>query len=475
VLPGKTYTFYTIKNRLGLRNLTRPSMNKTMASILCCFFLIALMIPPSVSRGDSFHDKMLLSNRSMQEEAWFEHRDNVTILHLNGTSYDMGYQQGVLLKTEIQENVRACLNFCNQRGFPYQRLLEIWNEMRPFLPPPYIKEMQGIADGSDVSFENISILNFGLYVALNCASFAAWGPATSDEKLYHARSSDFPLTVNDPLTGTYLQENQLVIIRKPQIGYASFAPSLAGEVGCESGMNEKGIAVGMLSSWTDNETYQGIEVGFRMRMVLDTAATADEAIEIVTSNRTLGYNFILSDGKIPEGFTLETTADGFYVGTWNTPSESSEPFWSMDHVVRRTNLFVNRTMATTQRAWYNPSIFPLLSVLFGINPMGGTSISASGAWVHYEALSKGIEQKLGTMNLTNSMALLRTVYLGKTDVRFFLMQKAKAHTTMYQWVACPETGDLLVSFATITQSAFENPVHAFNFFDLLNESLPPFF
>lgn len=209
--------------------------------------------------------------------------------------------------------------------------------MRPLLPQPYLDEMQGIADGSDVSFENISIFNFGLYSALNCASFAAWGPATSDGRLYHARSSDFPLTAYDPMTGVYLQENQLVIIRKPQKGYASFTPSFAGEVDCESGMNEKGIMVGMLSSWSNNETYQGIEVGFRMRMVLDDAATADEAIAIITSNRTLGYNYVLSDGKIPEGFALETTADGFYVGTWNTSSESSRPFWAMDHVVRRTN------------------------------------------------------------------------------------------------------------------------------------------
>jgi hypothetical protein len=130
-------------------------------------------------------------------------------------------------------------------------------------------------------------------------------------------------------------------------------------------------------------------------------------------------------------------------------------------------------MAATQRAWYRPNLFPLLSVLFSINPMGGTSISAAGSWIHYEALSKGIQHQLGTMNLTNSMALLRNVYLGKTDIRFFLMQKAKAHSTMYQWVACPETGDILLSFATIKQNAFENPVYAFNFFDLLNASPLP--
>jgi hypothetical protein len=420
------------------------------------------------------HTKSIPTHHTL-ENGWIEHRDNITILHLNGTPYDMGAQQGVLLKAEIQENVRACLAFCSERGFPYQRLLEIWNVMKPLLPQPYIDEMQGIADGSNVTFENISIFNFGLYSALNCASFSAWGAATSDGRLYHARSSDFPLTARDPVTGTYLQENQLVIIRKPQNGYASFAPSLAGEVDCESGMNEKGIVVGMLSSWSHNETYQGIEVGFRMRMVLDRAATADEAIAIITSNRTLGYNYVLSDGKIPVGFALETNADRFYVGTWDDSSEATRPFWVMDHVVRRTNMYIDPTMAASQRAWYNPNIFPLLSVLLGINPMGNTSISAASSWIHYEALSTGIKHTWGAMNLTNAMGLLRQVYLGKTDVRFFMMQKAKARTTIYQFVSCPQTGDFLVSFATAKKSAYQNNVHAFNLFDLLNESPPPFF
>ena len=449
-------------------------MNKTVTGILCCFYVATLVIPSS-NAADSCYHGMKLPEGPLPKDGWLEQRDNVTILHLKGTSYDMGYQQGVLLKDEIQENVRACLDFCNQRGFTYQRLREIWDVMRPLLPQLYIDEMHGIADGSDVSFENISIFNFGLYSALNCASFAAWGPATRDGRLYHARSSDFPFTACDPVTGTYLQENQLIIIRKPRTGYASFAPSLAGEVDCESGMNEQGIAVGMLSSWTHNETYQGIEVGFKMRMVLDSAATADEAIAIITSNRTLGYNVVLSDGKIPEGFALEINANQSYVGTWDTSSESSRPFSAMDHVVRRTNIFVNKTMASTQRTWYNPRPFPLLSVLFHINPMGSTSISAAGPWVHYEALSKGIQQKWGALNLTNAMAVLREVYLGKTDPRFFLIQRVKPHTTIYQVVVCPVTGDILLSFATAHRSAFENPVHSFNFFDLLDEPPPSSF
>jgi hypothetical protein len=42
----------------------------------------------------------------------------------------------------------------------------------------------------------------------------------------------------------------------------------------------------------------------------------------------------------------------------------------------------------------------------------------------------------------------------------------------FQLAACPETDDMLVSFATEDKNAFENPVHYFNLFELLNFESP---
>ena len=67
------------------------------------------------------------------------------------------------------------------------------------------------------------------------------------------------------------------------------------------------------------------------------------------------------------------------------------------------------------------------------------------------------------------MILLRIIYTGKTDFRFKLMQLFDAYSTPYQWVLCPETGEFVLSFATRDKNAFENPVHYFNFYKLLEE------
>jgi hypothetical protein len=44
--------------------------------------------------------------------------------------------------------------------------------------------------------------------------------------------------------------------------------------------------------------------------------------------------------------------------------------------------------------------------------------------------------------------------------------------SIHQWVACPETGEISVAFATADTFAFENPVHYFNLYELLDSDPP---
>lgn len=448
-------------------------MEKRLFCLFICLLLITSAIPISSSINISKKNENIILNEDLAiNGGWLEERDGIKILHLNGSSYNMGYQHGFLLKDGIHVNFNTFCNWIIDRGFSYEDLAEKWNVMKPLLPQCYIDEMQGMADASGLSFENISVLNVGFYLVVNCGSFSAWDSATLDGRLYHARSHDFPIKIKDPDTGIYLVETQVIIIRNPNDSYSSVSPSEAGMVSASDGFNEKEIAAGMLSSWTDDETLHGISVGFRIRMVLDFASTIDEAINILTSNKTLGYNFIVSDGKIPIGYAVETTANLSYAGTWDNPSESTSPFWNIEHVVRRSNIYVNLTTAATQRKQYNPSIFPLLSLLLKRNLMSGTSISAAGTWLHYVAISKGIESELGNLDLNKTMDVLRYIYHGKTDIRFLIMQIFGIYSTPYQWVMCPDNGDFALSFATRDKNAYENPVNYFNFYELLNTVAP---
>ena len=121
--------------------------------------------------------------------------------------------------------------------------------------------MQGMADGSGISFERIAIVNI-IPMRFHCCGIAAWGEATADSTLYHTRSLDYALNIVDPKSGTYLQENQIMFVRQPESGHASLYPGFAGLAGCLGGINSAGLALGQSSSWCEDETDYGTPVSY---------------------------------------------------------------------------------------------------------------------------------------------------------------------------------------------------------------------
>jgi len=390
-------------------------MKNKIIGILVCIMLIAVAIPAVGTTEVLINRESNVITGDPLDGGWIEERDGVTILHLDGSSYEMGYQHGSLLKDEIKENMRMIGAWFEKKGFSYDVFLEIWDVMKDFLPQEYKDEMQGMADGLGVSFEEIAVYNTWPAVVnhalVACCGAAAWGSATADDKLYHMRSLDIlhpALDIKDPETGTYFRENQVLMVRKPDNRYASVYPESAGTVCSWGGINEKGIAIGANTCLTYDSTFRGISAAFRMRIVLDYAATAEEAINIINQNRTCGWNFIISDGKIPKGYVMEQTANLVYVGTWFDPIESTNPFWEIEDIVRRCPMFISPVCAATQqlRKHYDPSgLRGFLLFLMGKNLY-------FTVWSKYRALSKEFENQWGSLDLNITMSLLRDVYLG---------------------------------------------------------------
>ena len=442
-------------------------MKKKLVGLFLCMILL-IPITAAVIQGDD--------SCKYLEGGWLEECDGVKILHVNGSYYQMGYQQGSFLQDEIKQNIRMMDSWLEQRGFSYDDLLALWAVMKEYLPEMYKDEMQGMADSVDVSFEQIAVYNTWPavinHVLVSCCGSAAWGSATLDGKLYFMRSLDIlhpGWGITDPETGTLFRENQVLIVRNPDDSYASVYPCSAGAVYSWGGMNEQGIAIESNTCLTYDSTFHGISAAFRMRMVLDSAASAEEAISIINAKRTCGWNFILSDGKIPRGYVIEQTANLLYVGVWFDPIESIDPFWEIEDVVRRCVMFNSPACAATQqeRKQYDPSgLDGFLLFLLGKNLY-------FPVWCKYKALSQEIEKQYAALDVNSTMSLLRDVYLGKTDFLFAITQILSSFKALHQWVACPQTGDIVISFADRdTDTACKNPVYYLNFFDLLHAEPP---
>lgn len=440
-------------------------MEKLLA-VIFCFILAANIFPVNAMKNSDSQGK---SESYSSGYGWLEVRDGVKILHISGSNYEMGYQHGSILKEEVKQDIRGFLNYSN---VSIDYLLGIWNVMKDYVPQEYIEEMQGLADGAGISFEELAAANMVVIVGDmgGCFGISAWADATKDGKLYHARSFDQPFNIQDPVTGTFAHENSVLIVRNPDNGYASLIPTVAGAMHGGGGINEQGIAVGQQICWSKDQTLHGMPAQFRVQQVLDHASTAMEAIEFLASNRELGWNFIVSDSKIPAGYVVETTANYTYIGTFDDPTEGKKPFWNIEDAVRRTNFFIDRSAAETQRDRFNPS-----GLISFIKLVKRTDVFYA-VWRSYKVCSEGIKKNWGLLDLNRTMTMLRNCYSGKTDILLrlivYLAEGTSFNRAWNMWVADPESGDMVVCFATKDNIAFSNPVHYFNFYNLLNATPP---
>ena len=431
---------------------------KKIIGIFICIILIGTIIPVGINAT---------YNYDPLDGGWLEERDGVTILHVSGTNYEMGYQHGFLLKDKIEQNYRALFSLDNNREY-YDFIIDKWNTIiKQNTPDYYIEEMQGLADGSGKILEDVIVfvVGHGMFGA-GCMEMAAWGTATVDGKLRHLYSCDLSLNAKDPESNTYLQENQIIIVRKPDEGYSSLESFFAGTFAGTGGINENQIAISMQVSPSSEFTWNKTIIWFRILNVLDYSYSLEEATDIMISNRNGIVNYIISDGKIPMSHVCEETANFSYVGTWDDDIESINPFWQIENVVRRKNMYIHPTTTKTQRKIYDPRIYLITGLLTG-DPWFNT-------WSYYKTISQEIEKQWGNLDSMNIMSTVRSIYKGETNIYlklsgFFGLEKFSA---FHQWVACPETGDILISFADGDYQAQYNKIHQFNLFNLI-ESEPP--
>jgi hypothetical protein len=97
----------------------------------------------------------------------------------------------------------------------------------------------------------------------------------------------------------------------------------------------------------------------------------------------------------------------------------------------------------------------------------GTSYMFMG-WTHYKALSNDIENKYGSLELNETMSLLRDEYSGNTDI--FMKFIRTFHYDLE--CLCPETGEMVISFARDNTLACYNQVYYFNVNELFNATPP---
>jgi len=298
-------------------------MTKKVLALLFCFSLSGC----ALARIDPLH-LLVRSDRitSLEQEAEILSRASlgwtkdgrIRVLVTRGNAYERGYQQGKLLRQEVQDN----LGYIHKRAlkkFHFEELFnEVYERMRPFIPQDYVDEMHGLAHGSRLPLEVIHhihvLADIGEWggkkhikkairemmagtLATTCSNLSASGSATSDGELYTVRILDWGLH-----RISKLHEYPLIHISIPDKGLTNVNIGWVGYLGAVSGMNAEGITLGEMGYRDpEGETLQGIPMPFMLRQVLTEASNLEDVRRIIRDAvGTNSYIFMMSDGKSKE-------------------------------------------------------------------------------------------------------------------------------------------------------------------------------
>ena len=207
---------------------------------------------------------------------FLEQVDGYRVLHLKGTPYEMGYQQGALPRDDIRENVHYLFDVKGKEmkvELAGVSLLEpqagdFWNR-RPAAQVcarrVFSRRCGALPTAAALDVQDVVVANF-IPELFHCSGFALSGSATKDGTLYHGRILDYGCDWR-------LQEHAMLTVAEPA-GHIPFVNvTYAGFVGSVTGMNAEKISIGEMGGKGLGH-WDGVPMAFLMRMVLEEALSS---------------------------------------------------------------------------------------------------------------------------------------------------------------------------------------------------------
>jgi isopenicillin-N N-acyltransferase like protein len=255
----------------------------------------------------------------------------IKVIYVQGTPYERGYQHGVLLRKEVQDNLGTLYKNMLKTFRSKELFAEAFERLRPFIPAEYIEEMHGLAHGSKLPLEVIhhihalpSITEWGGKKRLkelvrtmiagedlgtSCSNFSIL-PESNTQELISVRILDWGLH-----RISKLHEYPLISVSKTESGAIAANIGWIGFLGAVSGLNASGITLGEMGYGDpDNETLRGKPMVFLLREVLDTTRNLAEVRSLISNSPgTNSFGYVMSDGKSNEAEMYIRDRDRFLV------------------------------------------------------------------------------------------------------------------------------------------------------------------
>jgi isopenicillin-N N-acyltransferase-like protein len=260
--------------------------------------------------------------------------NTIPVITVSGDHYHVGQQIGKKLKPQIETLVSSLKEDQPQnttwKDMLYQSNLFLSHCRAVF--PQYVEELQGIAEGAGVPFEEVFMLqceelwessvwhSSSIWTHRGCTDFAARGKATIDGSTLLAHTNDLSSSV----------ENNLVILKIHVEGEPEFLGVSVGGIGFSAGFNAAGIA--LTGNQVDsNDLRPGVPRLMMVRAILASRRLGEAMNICLLPQRASNYNNVIADSS-GEIYSMEGSAT------------DCEPIYIVENILAHANHYVSPPM-----------------------------------------------------------------------------------------------------------------------------------
>lgn len=259
------------------------------------------------------------------------------LVSLTGDPREQGLTHGRQAAGAIRANldiVRKGMDRLQRSGrtYDYARVLARNEAFAQREAPELLQEIHGIADGADVPYEDLLLLNLPLYMVgnlmpLDCTQILVGGPATRDGSTLVAKTRD---VAHDDLRG-------VVLHRRYPDGRELVEVDVAGSITWPgSALNGAGLTIATSGVWSNRTPIDLERDGWMLvnvhLLVRDSSSVDELAERLAEQPRITGMNIVAADARGTHA-ALEATADEVHRHD------------SSDGVVVRTNHYLTPSIA----------------------------------------------------------------------------------------------------------------------------------
>jgi len=247
------------------------------------------------------HDARVVESKANDELLWVE---------TAGSAFEIGQLYGDKLADRLKSFVQNSLKKLHRQFDPapmdkaYQAMLDVLVHDFPYI----VEEMRGIAAGAKLDFKDVALSNlsagFGAFIEENdCCSNIIF------------MESDHGPILGKTLDGSSPESDTAVVrLIRPQVGHTLLCKTRIGGISTETGVNDRGLAVGESSVHFPTINPKGIIRNILPRLLLQECADVEEGIQFLSRYPVLrhGFHFALVD-KAGNAVIVERSPIEMYV------------------------------------------------------------------------------------------------------------------------------------------------------------------